>query len=232
MSQLLLWGTGISDTATAPRITEDGDVRITEDENVRVVDTDPVRVIFVRDTSAGDTRVTSEGDRRITIDGLLGPEYFETANVSTDGGEQFDFSWTSNPWQPTAQGGEQVFRWAYISVAWSMSATLRITPTVDGDPGFVSLGPTAFIENVVSMFQLDQQSGNLQRLARVFPIPLVRRVVVDGVEQFRSCLRGERLQLTVESTGPLGVGELMLDGCQVEYTPVRKAIYPTVNSTP
>jgi hypothetical protein len=69
-------------------------------------------------------------------------------------------------------------------------------------------------------------------VSQVFPVPLVRRQMRNGIEIARWNLRGERLAVAIETTGPLGVGELMLEGIEVEFTPVRKATYAAVDATP
>ena len=232
MSNQVIWGTSIAPASFSlrRRATSEGDLRVTSDGSVRVAYVAPAQIIFLRKTSAGDQRVTSAGDRRVTIDGLAGPQYFQTANVTTDGGEAFEFLHTTNPWQPDAQGGEAVFKWAYITLAWSMSATIRISAIVDGSADDLTLPNGDVAELVRSTFALAQQGGSLQRQVAVFPVPLVRRVLRNGIELTRVNLRGQQLQLIIESTGPLGVGELQLDGVQCDVEPVRKATYLTVQS--
>ena len=80
-------------------------------------------------------------------------------------------------------------------------------------------------------FQLAQQGGALQRVSQVFAVPLARVMMRDGAEVTRVYTRGQRLQLTIESTGPLGVGECMLEGIEVEFESVRKSIYATVDTS-
>jgi hypothetical protein len=159
------------------------------------------------------------------------PQYFQTANVTSDGAETFAFFYETNPWQPSQQGGENVFAWAYVTLSWSLSAQVVLTPIVDGQSAAVVLADGSSLVNISSSFQLGQQGGTLQRISEVFPVPLVRRQMRSGAEVARWYLRGERLQIAIETTGPLGVGELMLEGIEVEYTPVRKAIYAPVSST-
>lgn len=238
MSVKQLWGTGIAPEATLQRrrITSAGDVRVTSQGDVRVATIPSPQVIFLRTTSVGDQRVTKAGERRITIDGLLGPQYFQTDNVPTDGGEQFEFRYITNAWQPpdedegSIQGSETLFIWADVALSWSMSATVRLSALVDGEDDAIALPNGDSLEHVPSTFTLPQQAGNLNRLSRVFTIPLVRRIVRGGVEVARWYLRGERLQILLESTGPLGVGELQLDGIEVEFESVQKAEYAPVVS--
>ena len=154
------------------------------------------------------------------------PAYWQTAEVTTDGGVPFEMVHEFGPWQVNDQGGESVFAWLHLTFSWSMAATLRVQATVDGSRSTVTLADGSTLELVDSTFTLDQQTGTMQRLKRVFTMPLVRRQMRSGVEVGRYYLRGERLSFTVYSVGMLGVGELMLEGAEVEYAPVRKAIYP------
>lgn len=228
MSNTVIWGTGIpvADRELRRRITSEGDLRVTSEGDFRVAYIPPSRIVYFRTTSEGNQRVTSDGNKRIVIDGLVGPEYFQTADVTSDGVDEFGFVYETNPWQPTAQGGEQEFAWAYITLSWSMEATIRVTPRADNDELVQDLGDAGVLTTVRSTFTLAQQTGEMQRVRQVFPVPLVGELVRDGIPRGRWKLRGERLALIIESTGPLGVGELMVEGIQVEYEPVRKAIYP------
>lgn len=234
MSNIVVWGTGIApaEFALRRRATSEGDLRVTSEDDIRVCLVAPARVVYYRTTSEGDQRTTSAGDNRVIQSGLTGPQYFQTSDVTDDGGEAFAFLNEMNPWQPDAQGGECVFEWAFVTLSWSLGATIRLSAKVDGDDDSQVLPNGDTLENVRSVFTLTQQDGNYNRVSAVFPIPLVRRVVRSGTEISRWYLRGERLGITVESTGPLGVGELMLEGVEVQYEVVRKAIYAPVDSTP
>lgn len=232
MTQTILWGTALNDGAVQRRrCTSDYHTRVTSDGDTRVVQVLAVDLLFYRKTSAGDRRVTSEGDRRLIASGAVGPRYYATAAVTTDGDEAFAFLFETNDWQPDAQGGESLFSWAYITLSWSMAATVRITPVIDGSSASVTLPDGAIMQTITPIFQLEQQSGSYQRVSQVFAVPLARAMVRDGVEVTRVYQRGQRLRLTIESTGPLGVGELMLEGIEVEVEPVRKSIYATVDAS-
>lgn len=239
MSNIPVWGTSIqpAEFALRRRCTSEGDLRVTSAGDQRVAFIPPSQILFGRITSEGDRRVTSEGDRRVVLQGLSGPEYFQTAEVTSDGLEPFGCRLTTAAWQPSGQGGECLFYWAFVTVSWSMAAILRVTPSVDGSDGTLVV-PGGVIETVRSTFRLEQAAvgtQGLQRQSRVLAIPLVRRKVRSSTQRAftRFQLRGQRLQLTIESTGPLGVGELMLDGIEVSFQPVRKADYPgDVDSTP
>lgn len=232
MTNVLVWGTSIAPASFSlrRRCTSEGDIRFTDGGDIRQTYIAPAQVVFLRKTDAGDQRVTDGGDRRVTIAGLSGPQYFQQADVTTDGGEPFDFVHTTQPWQPDAQGGENVFRWAYVTLSWSMSAIIRLSPLVDGTADDITAPNGDVLEVVRTTFALEQQGGSMQRLTAMFPVPLVRRMLRAGQEVSRYYVRGQRLQLVVESTGPLGVGELLLEGLQVDVQPVRKAIYLPVQS--
>ena len=233
MSLLPIWGTGIAPVSSSlrRRATSEGDLRATSEGDIRVASIAPLRIEFIRITDGGFRRITSDGFVRITRDGLQGPLYFQTSSVTSDGGEPFAFRWSSGPWQPSAQGGENVFAWAWMTFSWSMAGTIRVTPIVDDESGDVNFPDGSRLQTVRSTFQLAQQGASLERISNEFPVPLVRRVIgPDGVEKFRSYMRGQRLELLVESTGQLGAGELMLDGVQVDVQPVRRAKYAAVVS--
>ncbi len=232
MSNVVVWGTSIAPTSASlrRRITSAGDLRVTDDGSLRKAFVAPSQVIFLRKTAAADQRVTDDGSRRITIDGLMGPQYFQTDNVPSDGGEPFNFSHTTQPWQPDEQGGEALFRWAFVDFSWSMSGTIRIAPIVDGSSDDITLPNGDVLSMVRSTFVLPQAAGSLQRTVAMFPVPLVQRTLRAGVEVSRWYLSGQRLQLIVESTGPLGIGELMLEGLQVDTQPIRKRNYQSVQS--
>lgn len=210
MSEIPVWGTGIG----------------------------PGAILLVRRiTSQGDLRVTSEGDVRVAQvqSTVLLPKLFQTDNVTTDGGEAFGFRYQTNPFQPAGpegqiQGGESTFKWAYFTFSWSMAAQIRVTPYADGSQEQVALNAEDTLEILPSTFNLNQQGGVLSRVSRVFPVPILQRIVRGGVDVNRFNLRGERIQFLIESLGDLGVGELMLEGIELESEPVRKASYPSVNS--
>lgn len=184
-------------------------------------------------TADGDPWLTVQGDEWLAlVPDAVPPRYWQAAPITTDGGIPFDFRYRINPWQPSAQGGENVFARAHVAVSWSMAAVLRLTPTIDGSSAAVTLPDGSTLEMVPITFTLPQQSGSLQRQQEIFPVPLIRRQVRDGREISRWYLRGERLGFTVESTGPLGVGELMLEGIELETQPVRKADYAEVDVIP
>ena len=105
-----------------------------------------------------------------------------------------------------------------------MSAVIRVTPSVDGKSLSQTLGDGTIVETVRPTFTLDQQEGTLQRKNTVFPVPLAQTYTKSGNLFTRTALRGERLQLLIESTQPLGIGELMINGIEIELEPVRKAI--------
>lgn len=164
------------------------------------------------------------------VPGVVPPRYFESGDVAQDGGVLFGFRYVTAPWQPSAQGGENVFAWLYLTFSWSMAATIRVTPYTDGSAAPVTLADGSTLEVVSTVFSLAQAGGSLQRQTEVFPVPLVRRQVRGGEEVARWNLRGQRLQFALTSTGPLGVGECMLEGAQVDFRPVRKAQYASVDA--
>lgn len=157
---------------------------------------------------------------------FLYPRYWQTADVSSDAGIPFSFVDESNPFQPFDQGDEAVFSRALLSMSWSMAATIRVSARINGARAPLTRSDGGIIEFVDTTFGLEQQGTGLERISRVIPIPLVQRLVLAGAEKTRWYLSGQRLQIKVESTGPLGVGELMIDGCQIECDHLRKRDFP------
>lgn len=233
MSNIPLWGTAIAPADRTLRrwATDEGDLMVTDEGDQIMFFKAPTKVTYFLSTDEGDNLVTDQGDNIVVILGDAGPAYYKTSEVTNDGSEPFGFVFQTNPWQPEAQGGECLFSWAFIAVAWSMSGTIRVTPTVDGKAITQTLDDGTVVSTIRPTFDLDQQEGSLQRVNRIFPVPLAVQYVKDGAVFTRTALRGERLQLLVESVSDLGVGELMINGIQVEYEPVRKATYATIDST-
>lgn len=232
MSNTVLWGTAIAPANRTLRrwATDQGDLMVTDEDDQIVFFQAPTKVTYFWDTDLGALIVTDQGDNLVFVAGDSGPAYFENSDVTSDGTEPFGFRFQTNPWQPQAQGGESIFYWAYVSVSWSMAATLRVTPTVDGKPIIQTLADGTAVAVIRPTFDLAQQGGTLQRKTTIFPVPLAQQYVKNGRVFTRTALRGERLQLLIESTSPLGVGELLVNGIQVDYEAVRKAMYPAVDS--
>jgi hypothetical protein len=266
MTLNLIWGIGSPPPyfLLRRRMTSEGDLRITTDLDVRIAYKAPVAVVLPRATMADDIRTTMGGDRRTLLSMAVGASYLVASDDTADGGEPFRFQYQTNPWQPSAQGGENVFAWAVITMSWSAGGTIRVQPIVDGavaDTIVSSITTTAYerqteagdvrttmngsrriayavtsgsdtlVETIRPVFTLDQQGASLQRVSQTFMVPLVRRVTRDGAEISRYNLRGERIQFLIESTGVLGTGEIMLEGIELIFTPVRKAIYATAEAT-
>jgi hypothetical protein len=229
MSQTVVWGTGqVAGGGLYTRVTPAGDRRVTADGSVRVL---PVpQVISYRKTPAGDRRVTPDGFRRRLAVGPASAPYFATADVTSDGGVPFTFSFITDPWQPAAQSGECLFTWAYVTLSWSMAATVRVYGIINGSSASKVLSNGDLLVPIRPIFQLAQQEGAMERVSEVFAIPLSRMQTRGGNEITRFYQRGQRLQVAIESTGALGIGELMLEGIEVEFEPVRKSIYATVDS--
>jgi hypothetical protein len=228
VSNVRLWGTGLSEPLQEldVRVTPEGDVRVTPEGDTRLAPVGLVVVTGTRVTPNGDTRVTPEGDTRIVDFGLSGPRFYQTADVTQDGPIPFGFSLITDPWQPDAQGGECVFWWAYCTVTHSASATLEVWGRVDGGPDSTAMPDGSTLRTLRTVFALPQQDGTLQRRTTVIAVPLARVVERNGREVARYALRGQRLQVVMQNLGPLGVGELILDGIEVEVQRVRKAAYP------
>lgn len=198
----------------------------------------PGNVILVRRiTDAGDLRITDEGDVRVVEvrSTVTVPQYLVLADVPSDGGEPFGFRFTNDPFQPPApdgsvQGGESVFRWLYLTMAWSVSGQIKVTPFTDGNADDIVMPNGDVLQVVTSTFNLVAPPVGANRVNQIFPIPIRRRMVRDGVAIQRFAQRGERVQFLIESVGALSVGELLLQGIELESSPVRKSKYAVVTN--
>ena len=183
------------------------------------------------------TRILLWGGSTHTPDPPSFPKVWRSSPATSDDNVPLKVVTESLPFAPAGFGGECLFAWAYLTITASLSAQLRVTPVVDGTVADIPLVSTGGVIQVVRPIltlaqQTATQPGQMpQRVTRTFPVPLLRRTLTaDGVEQFRSYVRGARLQLRIESVGALGVGELIVDGCDVEYDVLRKASYEPVSA--
>lgn len=165
------------------------------------------------------------------------PRVWRSSAATSDNGVPIVFVAKSLPFAPAGFGGECLFAWAYLTVTASLSAQIRVTPIVDESFADIPVASTGGVIRVVRpILTLAQQTATLPgqmppRVTRTFPVPLLRRTLTAaGTEEFRTFVRGARLQLLIESVGTLGVGELIVDGCDVEYDVLRKASYEPVSA--
>lgn len=154
------------------------------------------------------------------------PSLWQTSRGTTDGGTAFAIRALSDPLRPVGAGGECLFCFAHLTITATMAAQLRVTPVVDGVAAPVPLSGGE-VQLVTPIVTIAQQSGSpAQRRTTTVAIPLVKRVAdTAGRERGRWFLRGEALQLLIESIGPLGAGELFLDGVEIEHEVVRRSLY-------
>lgn len=147
-----------------------------------------------------------------------GVKVWKLSSGADDDGVAFNVSGRSNWIQPALGGGMCAFYDAFVSITWTMAAVLRFKPVVDQNADSIT-----WLEGTLDIVETDitlAAPGDGQRVSQTFRIPLKRKVMVDDEELTRNDLVGTRMQLTFESVDGLGVGDLILDGCEVEYEQV------------
>lgn len=162
------------------------------------------------------------------------PALWAATNVVTDGGTAWGVVARTRPIAPAGFGGACRFVFAHLVVTASMGAVLRVTPLLDADAlagaATTVATPLGDVTSVPMLVALAQQPAPYTRVTQRLTVPLLTRLVTsaDGVEQTRTSACGTQLALLIESVGPLGTGELLLDGAELEYEVVRQAAFPTV----
>lgn len=127
---------------------------------------------------------------------------------SADGASAYNARGQTNPIAPSGADMDSSFDRVYVTLTWSMDATVRCTPIVDG--------------TLVTAAQFDitlTGSPLGERQSRVFERALFKPFMQDGVEQYREGLRGTWFALRLETVGGVADGELIFDEVTLEYTP-------------
>lgn len=161
------------------------------------------------------------------------PALWQTAMVTSDGGVALPVVLRTRAVAPAGLGGECVFAVAHLTIEWSLGASLRITPIVDDVRADLTtdLGTVSLVRPMLTLAQQVAGPGGMPRVTQTFSVPLVRRLLVGGIEQSRWYVRGARLALLVESLGVLGAGDLAFDEPEVEYEVVQRSIFAPVQVT-
>jgi hypothetical protein len=126
-----------------------------------------------------------------------------------DGGADVNLRAVSNPIAPAGVDWDHSFNRVWITVTWSMSVTLLVTPIVDN----VELADAAF-SIVLAAGPTDQ------RRSQVFERPLYIPFKRAGLTKYRRILRGTWFALRVESDGGLGSGDVILDSVELDFDPL------------
>lgn len=231
MTRRVFFGEGKQAGALLPWLTSDGLPWLTSDDQPWETSYFEQELAPWLDTN-GDPWLTDQQEPWLAVvSGAAPPKYWMTADVTVDGSFPFSIFYKSNPFQPSKQGGENLFTWLFLSLSWSMGGTIRVRSFCDGKRDTLELPDGSIVRYIDTTFQLPQAEGTLQRKSAVFPIPLLRlHESADGEEIARYALRGERYQFLIDTPDPLGVGELLVDGAELEYEPLRKAEYESVTT--
>jgi hypothetical protein len=149
-----------------------------------------------------------------------GAQLWLQSDAADDGGVAYQFRALSNWNAPQGAGGECIFPMLYLTVTWTKEGTLQITPLVDnkGTSRAVVAGST--MEVRVQELELPAIAG--ERRTETFEIPLVEDWMIGGNPFSTKSVRGTRLRVLIESTD-LESGDLIIDGVEVEYEPVRES---------
>lgn len=143
-----------------------------------------------------------------------GARIFATGGAD-DAGTPYSMRAVSN-WLAPMGAGEVVFRKARITVTWSGTCQLLVTPLVDAlgtDDQAVGLGLLRLLTPTITLPAVTGEPRT-----DTFEVMLQRAWLVGGIERTRYYLRGTRLRLAVETVGPLA-GVLVIDGPELDYSP-------------
>ena len=133
----------------------------------------------------------------------------------------YDLLGRSDPFLPAGLGGEAAFYTIYLTTThFVASATLRITPRIDGVP----LASTLLVLNTAPGEDGEQ---------RVSEIGVSLPYVKGGVEMLRNAPRGCWMDVTVETQRVLGFGtadRIIVDGIEVEFEVVQEGKQAVVSA--
>ncbi len=152
--------------------------------------------------------------------------YWRSGASTSDNGGTIACRAQPNSLYAEGPGGENVFREIAVTIRHTCGGTLKFEPVVNDQvlPTWTATlgGVVYLIETLAATVVLPQQAADAEpRVAEVY-VPLVRRLLVNGVEYARWYLRGERFAIRVTPVGVLGQGSLQLDGVAVEARPMQR----------
>ncbi len=153
--------------------------------------------------------------------------YYRSGETPDDVGAPIPWRVESNPIYPAGPGGEVVLRELPLILRHTMGGTVKVSPIVNGEVlpqrSTVIGGLTYTVETLPVRAVLPQQAADAEMRTCSLVIPLVRRLLVEGVEVARWYLRGERFAVRIEPEGAFGQGSLTVDGVQIDYVELRRA---------
>lgn len=131
----------------------------------------------------------------------------------TDDDAVYDLVGRTDPFLPAGLGGEAAFYTIYLTTThFAASATLRITPRIDGVP----LASTLLVLNTAPGSDGEQ---------RVTEIGISQPYIKGGLEMLRNAPRGCWMDVTIETQRGVGLGtpdRLIVDGIEVEFEVVQE----------
>ena len=133
--------------------------------------------------------------------------YRSDASAADDGGAAFDLLAMTNRVAPGGAGGEAIFTVLWLPLTYTMVATVRITPILDG---------VALDSQEVALAGKSERTT--QRWKFGLSVPYKDAL---NVEQGRFAARGARFQAKVETVGGLAAGHLIVEGIELEHEVVR-----------
>lgn len=147
--------------------------------------------------------------------------YWVSGESTADDGVPIGLRIECNALYPAGPGGEATFREAVLTIRHTAGGVLAFEPVVNDvhEPSVSAVvdGDTYVVEAVSLRTTLPQQAAGAEMRVATVKVPMVRRLLKNGVEWGRWYLRGERFAVRVVSIGALGTGEMVIDGAVLEH---------------
>lgn len=173
-------------------------------------------VVVPPPSGGGGTSPESDRPRLTTFYGQAGgPRIIQGRKGALDLATAFGLYAKSRTLAPAGVDGEALFCNLYLTLTWTATVALRVTPIVDGIP-YDGVDATDERKTI-------NLTARATRKTQTFVIPLTRRLVDprdSAVTATRFYLRGGRFQMLIESVGALGEGDIILEAAVVEAEPM------------
>lgn len=166
---------------------------------------------------AGSAGASEESRPRLTtfFGQAGGPRIIQSRRGATDLGQPYALYAKSRVLAPAGVDGEALFCALYLTITWTATASLRVTPIVDGVP-------------YDGVRQTDERktftlASRADRKTETFVLPLTRKLKDardPTVTAAKFYLRGGRFQALIESLGALTEGDVILEACTLETEPM------------
>ena len=142
-----------------------------------------------------------------------GGEIYAVDQGPTDAGVDIPVRMRTNPFAPAGASFDCTFERIYLTLTWSMDCVLLITPILDG---------TLLDEE--SWTVTLRRPASTKRQSRVFE-KMLRRTKRSTIP-YMYALRGTWFALLIETMGPLGEGDLIVDQAVLEFEPLEPTARP------